>query len=244
MIRKILLVAAAIAMPVGMVAATGSTAFAGSKPPPDPAITCSMHGGSISFASPGLTTGGTLTASKSESTTTTGITLETSGTDPACSGSVAGQTITSKTGSCKSMAAEYPVCSGATKTLKYAYDSQASFEASSTTATIAKSLKALDFTANSISYTTKTKSAVSEAPGTGDACADSEAGFLITGEVESPSIDKGQTSSALICLGNVTAGTGTTGQPFISAFLGLTGSQTIETVAIDPATSTVHVTGS
>ncbi len=42
MIRKMLVVAAAIAMPVSVVAVTGGIANAGVKPPPDPAVTCTI----------------------------------------------------------------------------------------------------------------------------------------------------------------------------------------------------------
>jgi hypothetical protein len=241
MIRKILLVAAAIAMPVGMVAATGSTAFAGSKPPPDPAVNCGISGASITFASPGLTAAGTLTASKTETTSTTGLTLVNGSTT--CSGSSAGNSIVSKTGSCKTEASEYPVCSGATKTEKYAYDSVASFSSSSSTSAIAKSLKSLSLSINGISYVTKTKSATAVTPGAGNACGASEAGFQINGVVSTPSNDKNQTATAVICLGTVKTGVDTAGQAFLTSLGTLEGNSaaTDLTVNIDSATSSVAI---
>ena len=72
MIRKLLLVAAAIAMPAsaGTVALVSTSSVAGANTP----ITCALTG-IVHFAAPGITKNGSLTTAMTTSTTTTGGTL-------------------------------------------------------------------------------------------------------------------------------------------------------------------------
>ena len=69
MIKKLLIAVAAIAMPIGTAAAVGVVApsVAGAAGPAPTTITCSV-GGSVTFASPGLSAGGTLTNKATENT--------------------------------------------------------------------------------------------------------------------------------------------------------------------------------
>jgi len=70
MIRKLITIAAAIAIPVSAVTALGAVVgggVAGAKAEPPTSITCA-ESGSVTLPSPGLTNGGTLTAKASETT--------------------------------------------------------------------------------------------------------------------------------------------------------------------------------
>jgi len=99
MIRKMLVIAAAIAMPVSVIAVSGVTAGAASKPPPDPAITCAVTA-TVTFAAPGISNAGSVSTSKTSNTTTSGESFSTKGSDGACTGSAPDNTITSKSVKC------------------------------------------------------------------------------------------------------------------------------------------------
>ena len=80
MIRKILVVTAALAMPVAALTATvttvASSGVAGATTPPPATTSCTLTG-AVTFATPGLSAGGALT---SKSTVDTGATVTSSGT--------------------------------------------------------------------------------------------------------------------------------------------------------------------
>jgi hypothetical protein len=238
MIRKLLMVSAALAMPIGLVVATGTTAYAKGKPPPDPAVNCSVHNGVVTFATPGLTQSGTLTTAKTTTSTTSGLTLENGTTS--CTGSSGGRSIVSKTQKCSAAGSttDYPICAGAPKG-EDAYGSAKSFTDASNAANLAKQLKSLTVTANGITYTTKTTS-VSQI--LGGACG-SEAGFALNGTVKAPKNDKNQSAVATICLSSDT-GSGTTGSFLNDLETELGSSPTsmqIATATMDPAKSTVAI---
>jgi hypothetical protein len=241
MIRKILVVAAAIAMPVSVIAVTGGVAGAGKvKPPPDPAVTCSVSG-TVNFAAPGLSTAGSTSALKT-SVSTTSPTVFAGG----CTGGGTANAITSKSTKCakkagKAQPASNPACANNVPASygQYGYDSWANFTGSGTAA-VQKALKKLNFTINGIAYQTKTTSAVIAGPGA--PCDANTVGFQLTGTVKAPKQDKGQTSTLTACLGAIT-GTGLTGllgteTTFLQAALLQYG--TVATAAIGPP-STVHV---
>jgi len=86
MFRKIMMVAAAVAMPVAAVTAVTAVAgpgIAGAKALPPIAETCSQTG-TVTFAKPGLSSGGTVT-NKTTETTDAGITAANVGNGVACS---------------------------------------------------------------------------------------------------------------------------------------------------------------
>jgi len=221
MIRKLLVVAAAVAMPVTVIAVTGVTAGAKTVVPPDPAATCSISA-TITFAPPGISNNGSVGTSKTSTTTTSGETFGTVAGDPACSGSAPNLAISSKNTKCdkkvagqpSSNSACVPAASGAPK--NYGYDSWSNFE-SGGVASVQKSLKKLTFTINGITYSTKTTSAAIDG-----SCANGEVGFLITGTAYSPvaagspgPFDKNTPSglSAMMSSAEVLAGTTVTLQP-------------------------------
>ncbi len=94
MIRKLLVVAAAIAIPASVVAVNGGIASAaGAKTAP--AISCAVSS-TVTFAAPGLSTAGAVSTAKT-STTKTGN-LAFSGTG--CTGTGAGHSITTASTKC------------------------------------------------------------------------------------------------------------------------------------------------
>ncbi len=94
MIRKLLLVAAAIAMPVsaGAVALVGTATPAGAL---GPTVNCAA-GGLVTFAAPGISHTGAVTTLLTESTKT-GITTLSKGTTASCTGSSPALTIPTAT---------------------------------------------------------------------------------------------------------------------------------------------------
>ncbi len=230
MIRKMLLVAAAIAMPVGVVAITGGTAGAGSPTPPDPAVTCTVSA-TVTFAPPGISKPGSITTSK----TTTSSTSTTTFGGTGCTGSAPANTITSKATKCSKKTPGMPSSNPACTPGNYGYDSWANFTGGGT-ASLQKSLKKLSFTVNSIAYSTKTTGASTILPG--GLCGGSEAGFQLVGTVKGPKQDKGQTATLNACFGAIT-GTGLTSSTFVGAAIDQNG--TVATTAIDPAQSTLHI---
>jgi hypothetical protein len=233
MIRKMLVIAAAIAMPVSVIAVSGVTAGAASKPPPDPAITCAVTA-TVTFASPGISKAGSASTAKTSATTTSGESFSTKGSDGACSGTAPGNTITTKSVKCTGVGTptSNTACPGKKPTM-YGYGSWSNFETEGTTS-IQKALKTISFTINGIAYTSKTSSAADIG------CAGGEVGFSVTGAISAPKQDKGQSSVLDACLGAVT-GTGLASPETFANQINGTG--TVKTATLDPATSTVAIDG-
>ncbi len=234
MIRKILVIAAAVAMPVSVIGAiAGTSGVAGAKPgPPDPGVTCTI-GATVTFASPGISTNGQVGVGvKTSSTTVSDETLGGAG----CTGSSSIAPIVAKTVKCvknePGQPSTNPGCDGVKGT--DGWDSWGDFEATGTSSVL-KDVKKLDFTINSIAYETKNTSA------TDVSCADSEVGFQINGTVSSPKNDKGQTDVLTACLGTVT-GTNLAGPTFTDNLFAPEPT-TVATAQIDPSTSSVVIGG-
>jgi len=230
MIRKMLVIAAAIAMPVSVIAVSGVTAGAASKPPPDPAVTCSVSA-TVNFASPGISTPGSVHASKTSTTTTTSESF-----GDGCTGSAPANNIVSDGVKCTgpSTPSSNTACT-AKKPTTYGYDSWSNY-ASTGTASIQKALKKLSFTINSIAYSAKTTASKTIS------CADSEAGFQVSGTISAPKNDKGQTFTINACLGASTAAPGSAPLNSTSNFAANAfGPGTIASAQLDPATSTISV---
>ncbi len=234
MIRKLLVVAAAIAMPISVVAVTGVTAGAKTVTPPDPAITCSVSA-AVNFASPGISTPGSVSTSKTSTTTTGSETFGTASGHPTCTGTASGNTITTKSVKCDKKVAGSPSSNTACEPGDYGYGSWANFE-NSGTASIQKALKKLSFTINGIAYQSKTTSAATVV---GGACG-SEAGFQLNGTIKAPKQDKNQPVVLVACLGAST-GTGLTSTSNFA--LNAFGPGTVTSSQIDPTTSTIQING-
>jgi hypothetical protein len=224
MIRKLLLVAAAIAMPLGAVAVTGiaTAGVAGA------ATTCTVSG-TVTFAPPGISHNGSASASKTSTTTTSATTF-----GGGCTGGSGPMNITSKSTKCDKHTAGQPSSNPACTPGNYGYGSWANFISGGTTS-IQKALKKLNFTLNGTAYKTKTTSA---AEVIGGACG-SEVGFKITGTVTSPKASKGLPSSLTACLGAITGSGLNPGDDFGAAAVDQIG--TVATAAIDPAHSAATI---
>ncbi len=96
MIKRLLLVIAALAMSVGTAAAVSiaGPSVAGAAAPPPTTISCTVTG-AVTFASPGLSAGGALTANGSVTTKST-----TTATGTGCGGTPSSETIASTTTPC------------------------------------------------------------------------------------------------------------------------------------------------
>ena len=238
MIRKLLVIAAAIAMPIGAVTAIGATSgVAGAKGTvsPDPGVTCTASA-TVTFAPPGLSQAGATTTAKVTDTTTTPTSFASYKGNGCSGGSSSGYTIASKATKCAKKGTQ-PSSNPACAPGLYGYDSWGNFTSGGTTS-IQKALKKLSFTVNGIAYQTKTSGSMEVV---GGACG-SEVGFQITGTVSAPKQDKGQSAVLTACLGAIT-GTGLA--PGETTFFDAASTQvgTVETAAIDPAFSTLVIAG-
>ncbi len=228
--RKILMGVLALALPIGTVVGLSSAATAGKpKPPPDPARNCSVHG-TVHFQAPGLSAHGSVSSTlKVSDTTTSGVGFG------GCTGSVPNLTIASKNTKCKGPNDPAGTACEAKKT--YSYDSESSFASTATVASIAKSLKKLDFTIDGVTYATKTTGATAAGTCFDASLGGTEAGFIINGTVKSPKQDKGEITKLTACLGS-DSGPGTSGVFF--ADLG-SGIGTIATASIDGVSSSASI---
>jgi hypothetical protein len=243
MIRKLLVVTAAVAMPISTVAAIGATggvAGAKSPVPPDPGVTCSVSS-TTTFAAPGLSVNGQVgTGVKTTVSTTSATTFGPVGGN-GCTGTGAGSTITSKTVKCTKgqpgQPTTNPGCDGVKGT--EGWDSWGDFLAPGNLATLQKALKKLSFTINGIAYETKTSGATTILPG--GLCGSSEVGFQLTGAVKAPKQDKGQSAVLNACFGAAT-GSDLVGPTFLDN-INAPEPTTVATASIDPALSTVVIAG-
>ena len=233
MIRKLLVVAAAAAIPMSAVAvgAIGSgTAFAGKTVNPSPPVSCTVAG-TITFAPPGISHDGLVSTSKTSTTNTSAITFA----GPAC-----GPNTTNSGGSTppRAITSKSTKCPGTTACPKGSYISDtASSYVTTGASSLQKALKKGTITLDGVGFPFKTSSAASV---NGGACG-SEAGFQISGSVKNKAY--AYTSySLLVCLGGDT-GTGTTGAFLndITTAIASASGPTIATATIDPATSVLKV---
>ena len=150
--RKILMGVLALALPIGTVVGLSGVATAGKTPTPaDPARNCSVHG-TVHFQAPGLSAHGSVSSTlKVSDTTTSGVGFG------GCTGSVPNLTIASKNTKCKGP--NDPAGTACEMKKTFSYDSESSFASTATVASIAKSLKKLDFTIDGVTYATKTTGA-------------------------------------------------------------------------------------
>lgn len=231
--RKILLGVAVLAMPlstIGVVAATGGTAFAKTGSP-GPNISCTGVSETITFAAPGLSQNGAENMSKTDTTTTS---TGSGSCGSAGSLSLPALNIVSKATKCKGMGNPDSVC---TAKGYYAYDSTSAF-ASEGESSLLKAIKKLTVTVGGTTISIKNSSAseiVEASP-----CASNEVGFEIGGTVKSPKspVDyKGYTSTFVACL------LGDTGPNTTGVFATDLGSSTavIQTASLDTSDSTLTI---
>jgi hypothetical protein len=222
MIRKMLLVAAAIAMPVSVVAGVAVTSgVAGAKAPVVKPTTCSVTG-SVTFPAPGLSKIGSVESSSKSTTTST--TTASGG----CTGTNSETIVSKSTVKCKSQ----PTTAPCTSTAGFVYDTESGF-ATSVPALATAVKKGLAVVDNGVALT------LVPTPGTGvsqiipGSTCGSNAGFLLTGTVKKAT----DTFTATICLTSDT-GPGTSGT-FITDLL--SGAGTIATASIGGLDSTIVI---
>ena len=249
MIRKMLVIAAAVAMPASALAAgaIGSgVAGAAVKPLPPTPINCAASG-TITFAGAGLSVGGNTTTATTSATTTTATTFSNDVTNPSVSncttgGSSPGNTITSKNSKCSGNGTGSPktvLIPGCVKTPKTYYYGTAASYAATGAKTLGKALKNVTLVVNGTTFTGTTKKT---AQITGGACG-TEAGFLLSGVVTTtPSLGY-KDFSMLVCIGT-DHGTDVSGS-FLTDMAGEMYSNAtsifIQSADIDPSTSTLNI---
>ena len=200
---KLLLVAAAVVMPVS----AGAVTLVATAPTAGAAATINCHvAGTITFASPGLTHNGKVTTA---TTSTTNVSAETyTKGSTTCSGT--GPALAIKTANTKCNA------SGATTTIpacvrhptEYGYDSFDSY-AKTGVSSVKAFTKTVKFTINKVAYTSTTctaSSCVAVHTCPTSKTYGSEAGYELKGNITAPTTSpyKGAAVTAIICIGSVT----------------------------------------
>ena len=198
MIRKMLLIASAVAIPLGATAVTAvaGTSSAGAVTPL--AISCTLGNPVVSFAAPGLSQNGSFTTAPTSTTTTSAQTLKCGG---AGNGTGPGQSIVSNNTACTATNVPVTGCTAPPPQM-YNYDSVAGF--SGTATTLWMQVPVINATINGTNYSSSSKSSA------GIVCAGGELGFKIKGKLTAPAAHAGEATKVLVCLGSDT-GPGTTG---------------------------------
>ena len=200
MIRKLLLVAAAIAIPAsaGAVAIVGTAGVAGAV---GPTINCHVAG-TVTFAAPGLTHNGHVTTA---TTSTTAVSTETySKGTTACTGTGPALAIKAANVKCSTSGATttYPACTG--HPTEYGYGSFDSYAKTGVT-TIRADVKTVHFTINGTAYpsvTCSTSSCVAIHSCPTSHTYGSEAGFEIKGNISTAGTYHGAATTVIVCLGS------------------------------------------
>jgi hypothetical protein len=240
MMRKLLMVAAAIAMPLGTVAVasvSSSVASSGVAGATVLSLSCKLPASTVTFQAPnGISDNGATTTSAKSKTKTAAGALNCGGSG---TGAIPAQTIKSKNTLCVGTNNPIPGC---TPTL-YTYGSGGGFSGSATT--IWQSLPTITFTVTTHSYTITNTSSNSIAPISGGKCGASESGFKIVGHISAPATYAGNATQLIACLTTDT-GPNTTGNftTDIANVIGGTDSpaMNIDTSALDPVLSKIKVT--
>jgi hypothetical protein len=248
MIRKLLLVAAAIAMPMSAGAVT-LVATAGPAGAAGPTINC-HDTGVITFAgASGLTHNGYATTA---TTSTTLVSKQTySAGSTACTGTGPALSIKSTNTKCSASGetSQVPACTG--HPTEYGYGSFKAYQSGGTSA-VKSSVATITFTVNGHTYTSKTCAAAScvatyicpksSTYGT-------EAGFKLMGNITTAGTYSGAATTAIVCIGAITGTNdktqaGATKPGFTYNLLqGETAGSliTIKTATIDPKESSLNI---
>jgi hypothetical protein len=198
MLKKMLLIAAAVAIPMGATAVTAvvQSGTAGAVTPL--AITCKVSSGTVTFAPPGISQNGSFESASTSTTTTTTVKYKCS--PPTGSiGTTAPLNIVTANTQCTGTNTPVTGCS----TGQYNYDSTSGF--ASNASTLWSDIKTL-----SIKIGTTTYKANLASSSVSITCASGEAGFNLKGKLTAPAAHAGETMKFTACLGSDT-GPGTTG---------------------------------
>jgi len=230
-IRKALLVASvsALAMPVSAIVATGVTAAATHQP--DPPVTCSVSG-TFEFGQGGISTNGGVGFHV--------LNILQTGTFGGCSGSGTFNDVIYGV-RCDKHVPGLPASNPACQPKAYGYNSWANVTDGTLASEIQKDSRGQQgwrMIINGRGYYANATTAVTIP--VGGACGSSEMGFQMVATVRGPRIDRFQTMTLTYCLGSITGSGLNPGDNFYDASVDQVGF--VSTAAIDPATSTVHIT--
>jgi hypothetical protein len=194
MLRKMLLIAAAVAIPMGATAVT-TVVQSGTAGATALSITCKNTGGAVDFALPGVSNNGSFSSSPTSTTTTTASTFN---CGSAGTGKSKGMSIVSNSTPCTGTNTPVTGCSVG----QYNYDSASAFGSSGSQ--LAAEIPKLKIVIGTTTYITKTVSSAVTL------CSGGEAGFVLKGKLTSPAAHAGEAAKLTVCLGSDT-GSGTTG---------------------------------
>ncbi len=226
MLRKMLLIAGAVAMPLGATAVT-ATVQSGPAGATPLAITCKVTSGTVNFAPPGISADGQFSTATTSTASTSKVKYNC--TPPAGgTGKTSALSIVTANTQCNATINDEDVSGNPTPGCTpgmYNYDSLANFAESSPTlwsaiGTLSIKIGVTKYTAN------LTSSAIALSP----TCATDEVGFTLKGKLALPVADAGQSMKFSVCLLGDT-GPGTTGN--FAADIGGSGI-TIATATIAP----------
>jgi len=223
MLRKMLLIASAIAIPLGATAVTtGITAVAesGTAGATPLAITCKVTSGTVSFASPGLSTNGSFQAAPTSTSTTTSVKYKC--TPPAASvvGTTKPLAIVTPATQCTAANVPVPGCVVG----QYNYSNEGSF--ASNAGTLWSEIGTLSIKIGTVNYKATLQSST-----LATTCVAGEAGFNLKGKLSAPTAHAGETMKLTVCLSG-DSGPGTTGN-FVSDLASHTGTIATATIAAD-----------
>ena len=202
MLRKMLLIASAVAIPLGATAVTtGFTAVAesGTAGAAALAITCKVTTGTVNFATPGISANGSVQAASTSTTTTS--TVKYKCTPPAttvANGTTKPLAIVSNATPCVGL--NNPIAGCATG--MYTYDSTGDFAAASST--LWQTIGTLSIKIGAVTYKANLTSSAATL------CTGGEVGFNIKGKLTALAAHAGESVKDTICLGADT-GVGVTG---------------------------------
>jgi len=204
MIRKLLLVAAAIVMP----ASAGTVALLGTAPPAGAVatMTCTVTA-TVEFAHPGLSKAGSTTTATTKSTTTAGSALAGSSCGSTHSGTLPNETIKTATVVCTGTGT--PTSNPACVSGERGYDSWSNYT-TGWTSSVRSSLPNVSFTVSGTTYTAHNTAVSALGPtstgcGTGTTGLGKEVGVQVTGKIAAPTTSPyyGAASTLKVCLGKV-----------------------------------------
>ena len=204
MLRKMLLIASAVAIPMGAfgVTAVTSVAQSGTAGATALAITCKVTTGALDFATPGLSSGGSFESSPSSTASTSTIKYNCAS---AGTGTTKPSSILSASTACTGTNTPLVGCTAG----QYNYDNEGTFAAGATT--LWSRIGSLKIKVGSTSYTVQLT-----ASNRALTCASGEAGFNIKGKLSAPAAHAGEAVKDTVCLGG-DSGPGTTGN-FVTDF--------------------------
>ena len=213
MLRKIVLIAAAVAIPMGATAVS-AVAQSGTAGATALAITCKSTAGAVNFASPGVSNHGSFSSSPTSTTTTTTSTFS---CGSAGTGTAKPQNIVTNSTQCTGTNTPVTGCTAG----QYNYDSTNEFTNSAST--LWQSLPKLKVVVGATTYTSKSSSS------SATVCSGGEAGFVIKGKLTAPAAHAGEATKLSVCLGS-DSGPGTTGS-FTNDYVSASGGNTGITIA-------------